>query len=110
MLPSSLLFFDLGSNEIVQLREKITKIVAPHGEGRGSTLLEDEAIPRRLTWYFDFKSISPSLDTEGSPDSVSTQRSPPRVLEIGCSDGSWCMRFKDEQPNWIVQGVDDTDQ
>jgi tRNA G46 methylase TrmB len=94
----------------MQLRDKITKIVAPHGDGRGSTLLESESLARRLTWYFDFKPISPTPDTESSTDSVSLNRDPPRVLEIGCSDGSWCMRFKKEQPNWIVEGVDDTNQ
>lgn len=34
---------------------------------------------------------------------------PPRVLEIGCSDGRWCMSVKTEQPKWFVEGVDDKD-
>lgn len=34
---------------------------------------------------------------------------PPRVLEIGCGDGTWCFKVKEEQPNWIVEGIDDTD-
>lgn len=34
---------------------------------------------------------------------------PPRVLEIGCGDGTWCFKVKEEQPDWIVEGIDDTD-
>lgn len=34
---------------------------------------------------------------------------PPRVLEIGCGDGAWCFKVKKEQPDWIVEGIDDTD-
>ncbi len=30
------------------------------------------------------------------------------VLEIGCSDGAWCLNFKRENPEWIVEGIDDT--
>jgi len=32
----------------------------------------------------------------------------PRVLELGCGDGNWCIRFKNENPNWLVDGIDDT--
>jgi len=96
----------------MQLREKITKIVAPHGDGKGVTPLEDELLTRRLTWCFDFKPASPSLNTEGSLDEGASPVycGTSRVLEIGCSDGSWCHSFKKEQPTWIVEGVDDTDQ
>lgn len=31
------------------------------------------------------------------------------VLDIGCADGKWCNRIKKEYPDWIVEGVDDTD-
>ena len=34
---------------------------------------------------------------------------PPRVLEVGCSDGDWCFKVKMEEPEWIVEGIDDTD-
>lgn len=29
--------------------------------------------------------------------------------QIGCSDGRWCFKIKDDQPDWTVEGVDDTD-
>jgi hypothetical protein len=51
--------------------------------------------------------------TEGTPEEIHTVPvycGPSRVLEIGCSDGSWCFSFKKEQPSWIVEGIDDTDQ
>ena len=31
------------------------------------------------------------------------------VLEIGCGDGEWCFRVKADHPDWIVEGLDDTD-
>lgn len=34
---------------------------------------------------------------------------PPRVLEIGCGDGTWCFKIREEQPEWILEGIDDTD-
>ncbi|KAM3080910.1 hypothetical protein ACMFMF_002827 [Clarireedia jacksonii] len=33
---------------------------------------------------------------------------PPRVLEIGCSDGNWCFQAKKAHPDWIIDGIDDT--
>ncbi|PMD43585.1 hypothetical protein L207DRAFT_300657 [Hyaloscypha variabilis F] len=93
------------------LREKITKIVAPRGDGKGIAPLEDELLARRLTWCFDFRPVSPSSSTESPDDggAMPVYSGPSRVLDIGCSDGKWYHSFKKEQPTWIVEGVDDTD-
>jgi hypothetical protein len=56
---------------------------------------------------------SPIVVFEGTPEEshdAPVYRGPSRVLEIGCSDGAWCYTFKKEQPTWIVEGLDDTDQ
>jgi tRNA G46 methylase TrmB len=74
--------------------------------------LEDDLLARRLTWCFEFRPVSPSSSTESPLDggAMPVYSGPSRVLEIGCSDGKWCHSFKKEQPTWIVEGVDDTDQ
>jgi len=41
-------------------------------------------------------------------NSVPSNQGPPRVLEIGCGSGSWCFNFKKERPDWILEGIDDT--
>lgn len=32
---------------------------------------------------------------------------PPRILDIGCDAGGWCMAVKKQHPDWIVEGIDD---
>lgn len=74
--------------------------------------MDDGIWNHRLTSW-DIRPGSPNTITEGSPDEsreVAVHRGPSWVLEIGCSDGSWCFNFKKEHTGWIVEGVDDTDQ
>ncbi|ATZ48513.1 hypothetical protein BCIN_03g07170 [Botrytis cinerea B05.10] len=59
---------------------------------------------------------NPSSSTKTTPitgelqsRSVPVYQGPPRVLEIGCSDGSWCFKVKEDQPDWTVEGIDETD-
>jgi hypothetical protein len=104
-LPISSCVSGTQADEFIQLRDKITKIVA--------TLKEGKLLTRRLTWCFEFRPASPTTVAEDTPEeshTVPVYRGASRVLEIGCSDGSWCFRFKKEQPSWIVEGIDDTDQ
>jgi len=78
-----------------------------------SALALDEAtlvFKERLS-FWGINPFSPkSLDdmTTEKKYRVPVNRGPPRVLEIGCSNGSWCFKVKSEQPGWIVEGVDDT--
>ncbi|ESZ99332.1 hypothetical protein SBOR_0294 [Sclerotinia borealis F-4128] len=69
-----------------------------------------------LTWEEKLScwEYSPSLSAKTTPvngelKTVPVYQGPPRVLEIGCSDGSWCFKVKEDQPDWTVEGVDDTD-
>ncbi|KAG4027755.1 hypothetical protein MFRU_027g00480 [Monilinia fructicola] len=69
-----------------------------------------------LTWEEKLSSweYRPSLSVKTTPVSgevrtVPVYQGPPRVLEIGCSDGRWCFKVKEDQPDWIVEGIDDTD-
>ena len=57
--------------------------------------------------YADFP-MSPNPDT---PDHQTTlvYSGPPRVLEIGCGNGAWCFASKERHPDWIIEGVDDSD-
>jgi tRNA G46 methylase TrmB len=74
--------------------------------------MDDGIWNHRLTSW-DIRPVSPNAVAEGirvESHDVTIYRGPSRVLEIGCSDGSWCFNFKKEQPTWIVEGVDDTDQ
>lgn len=67
--------------------------------------------------FFDPMPVLPVASLEGIPEAtpednhaVPVYRGRSRVLEIGCSDRSWCSRFKEEQPTWIVECVDDSNQ
>jgi tRNA G46 methylase TrmB len=74
--------------------------------------MDDGIWNHRLTSW-DIRPGSPSALVGCTPEEnqdVAVYRGPSRVLEIGCSDGSWCFHFKKEQPTWIVEGIDDTDQ
>jgi hypothetical protein len=74
--------------------------------------MDDGNWNHRLTSW-DIRSGSPIVVFEGTPEEshdAPVYRGPSRVLEIGCSDGAWCYTFKKEQPTWIVEGLDDTDQ
>jgi hypothetical protein len=31
------------------------------------------------------------------------------IVQVGCSDGSWCFQLKNAHPDWIIEGIDDTD-
>lgn len=99
----------LHADNIAQLRGKISKVLA--------TLTDDELLPRRLTMFFDPIPVLPIATPEGTLEAIPevshaipVYRGRSRVLEIGCSDGTWCFRFKAEQPTWIVEGVDDSNQ
>ena len=61
---------------------------------------------RLSLWGLRKVSIPFSPTDEGLPP---VYKGPPRVLEIGCGDGNWCFKVKSEQPDWIVEGIDDTD-
>ncbi|PVH76804.1 hypothetical protein DL98DRAFT_639812 [Cadophora sp. DSE1049] len=96
-----------------ELRDKVGKITTPRADGKASVLVDDGIWRDRLSSW-DFRGPrSPKLmkeneDTPTETHSVAVYHGPPRVLEIGCSDGSWCFNFKKEQPDWIVEGIDDT--
>jgi hypothetical protein len=105
--------FVIDANELAQLRAKITKIVAPHGNGQGPILLVDALLTRRLTWCFEFRPASPTVVADGTtPEEnvLAVSRSPSRVLEFGYGDGTWRFNFKKEQPTWTVEDMDDTGQ
>jgi hypothetical protein len=99
----------LRADNIAQLRGKISMVLA--------TLTDDELLARRLTMFFDPMPVLSIATPDGTPeaipednDAIPVYRGRSRVLEIGCSDGTWCFRFKAEQPTWIVEGVDDSNQ
>lgn len=86
-------------------------------DGKDSVLVDSFVSKDRLTSW-DFKSRNIKSPNEVSPgekpsnhaeNAVPVYSGPPRVLEIGCSDGAWCFNFKLEMKDWIVEGVDDTD-
>ncbi|KAL2068400.1 hypothetical protein VTL71DRAFT_16498 [Oculimacula yallundae] len=98
-----------------ELRDKIGKIITPRADGRATVLVDDGIWRDRLSSW-DFKgprsptSPKDSVEKFETPvtHSVAVYKGPSRVLELGCSDGSWCYNFKIDQPDWIVEGIDDT--
>ncbi|OWP02652.1 hypothetical protein B2J93_6485 [Marssonina coronariae] len=88
-----------------ELRDKFGKIITPRADGKASVLVDDGIWKHRLSsWDFKHAPRSPrtprSKDDSPEINSVAVYNGPPRVLEIGCSDGSWCAGFKKEQPDW----------
>lgn len=62
-----------------------------------------------LSWEFNGTSISTSASADATPEGtpkVAIYAGAPRVLEIGCDQGSWCFRMKEEYPDWIIEGLD----
>lgn len=86
-------------------------------DGNSSIVVDDSSIGKNgklSSWEFQPrspKSVASASGTtpEETPASVAVYNGPPRVLEIGCGDGSWCLEVKAKYPDWIVEGVDDTD-
>lgn len=91
-------------------------------DGKASVLVEDGIWKDRLSSW-DFAPRSPAPRFEGSPGeghTVAVYHGAPRVLELGCSDGTWCFgtcillsypeyrliinlsEFKKEQPDWYA--------
>ncbi|KAI9049289.1 hypothetical protein LZ554_007135 [Drepanopeziza brunnea f. sp. 'monogermtubi'] len=94
-----------------ELRDKVGKIITPRPDGKASVLVDDGIWKDRLSsWDFKHAPRSPKAqeDIPSETHSVAVYHGPPRVLEIGCGDGMWCFGFKKEQPDWFVEGVDDT--
>jgi len=64
-------------------------------------------------WHFRPTTPKEKLESGETPQeekhNVAVYSGPPRVLEIGCSDGKWCFKVKQEQPDWIIEGIDDSD-
>lgn len=58
-------------------------------------------------WGLRSTSAQLTPPTPGAGSGPLVYSGPPRVLEIGCGDGTWCFRVKEEQPDWIVEGIDD---
>ena len=73
----------------------------------------NDGIATRALTSWDIRPGSPTMSGGFTPEEiekVTNYEGPTRVLELRCSDGSWCFSFKKDQPTWIVEGVDDTDQ
>ena len=95
----------------MQFRFRIGKVLAPQMNGKSSILVDDGIWKDRLSSW-DLRPASPSSTSDETPPeekrSTAVYRIPPHVLEIGCSDGSWCLNLKRNQPDWIFHGLDDT--
>ncbi|KAF4626436.1 hypothetical protein G7Y89_g11719 [Cudoniella acicularis] len=65
--------------------------------------------PNLSSWIFQYPSTK-DLEPTSTPDLplFPVSRNPPRVLELGCGDGIWCLRAKNENPSWVVHGLDDS--
>ncbi len=85
-------------------------ISVPQVDGKSPVQLAEGLWRDRLsTWNLGPEALEAEAEllTDKSPV-MPVYKGPPHVLEIGCSDGSWCFNFKKVRPNWIVDGVDDT--
>ncbi|TGO75097.1 hypothetical protein BELL_0234g00030 [Botrytis elliptica] len=112
---------DLSVTEILRLikkayhhdfRARMKDIEQIKGQSSLSSEKDNLTSEEKLSYW----EYNPSSSTKTTPvsgelqsRSVPVYQGPPRVLEIGCSDGSWCFKVKEDQPDWTVEGVDETD-
>ncbi|KAG0648420.1 hypothetical protein D0Z07_5263 [Hyphodiscus hymeniophilus] len=95
-------------------RDKIGEIISLHMEGKSTLMFDDSSCILGFpisAWELKLRSpesTSPTISRGGTP-AVAVYNGPPRVLEIGCGDGSWCFQVKQKYSEWIVEGIDDTD-
>jgi hypothetical protein len=104
------IFFKNSLTRDTQLRDKLSRILGHQMDGKAAVLVDIGIWKDRLSSW-DFRTSAPAAFTspcQGSYD-IPVYRGSSRVLELGCSDGRWCFHFKNRQPGWIVEGVDDTD-
>lgn len=96
------------------------KVITPHlkvgsispkiDENKNTPLLEPCSPQRFTTWQLTPPTSPWSKLTPGTAcQSIPIYCGPPRILELGCDDGSWCMLAKEKKPDWIIEGLDDTD-
>ncbi|PQE12091.1 hypothetical protein CJF31_00000257 [Rutstroemia sp. NJR-2017a BVV2] len=66
---------------------------------------------RISSWKYepDISKKNPPSATPEEKRTATVCQDPPRVLEVGCSDGSWCFQLRNAHPDWIIDGIDDTD-
>ncbi|THV55180.1 hypothetical protein BGAL_0012g00180 [Botrytis galanthina] len=113
---------DLSVTEILRLikkayhhdfRARMNDIEQIRGQSSLSSEKDNLTSEEKPLSYWEY---NPSSSTKSTPvsgelqsRSVPVYQGPPRVLEIGCSDGSWCFKVKEDQPDWTVEGIDETD-
>ncbi|TVY76004.1 hypothetical protein LSUE1_G005491 [Lachnellula suecica] len=94
-------------------RTSMGDILADEMRGKISLIVNDGTLKWETqfsSWLFEPPSpgsetpISAVSETLPSP----TPNSQPRVLELGCGDGKWCLKVKKEFPSWLIDGIDDT--
>ncbi|TVY91266.1 hypothetical protein LAWI1_G003407 [Lachnellula willkommii] len=95
----------IGDVIFEEMKDKILPIASD-----GSSLNQKHKIS---AWLFDPSLPTPGEDTARKSETPEPQMEPaapcePRVLELGCGDGNWCIQFKNQNPSWIVDGIDDT--
>lgn len=92
-----------------QLRKSLGHVIVPQYHGGNSVLVDEGVWKTNRLSSWDFRPQTPR-QIEHVEDYQAIALHPRRVLEIGCSDGRWCRNFKKEYPEWIVDGVVDTNQ
>ena len=110
-----LAFFRVTSSLLTktQYRERLREIIVLQldaAEQEFERSLDSKKISKERLSLWEFSELASQLSprlTEGSGPLV--YNGPPRVLEIGCGDGTWCFKVKENHPDWIVEGIDDTD-
>ena len=101
-------------NEVVaiQMQERTYPGKPEGGEAQESDDIESPKRPliRSLSsWEYSPFPLSPLPTTPEGLQMTLVYDGPPRVLELGCGDGSWCFASKERHPDWIIEGVDDAD-
>jgi tRNA G46 methylase TrmB len=78
---------------------------------QGSFVLDNDRIPwmedRVSSWEYQPRPVDNMTPDELQKVRVYT--GPARILEIGCANGAWCFKMKEDYPDWIIEGLDDVD-
>lgn len=83
-------------------RTRIGIIINTLLEGRSSVAVSDGTIGqnRLLSWVLQPRTPLSTKSGLEDPRKINIYHGPPRVLEVGCSDGNLCFRIKERHPDW----------
>jgi hypothetical protein len=113
MLTDAQILYKIKTAFHHQYKMRMGEVILPQLDTRSPMVMTDGSLfmsYRLISWQFKPRTPRSLVTTpDDSNPVIAVYQGPPRVLELGCSNGNWCFNLKAEQPSWIIEGIDDTD-